>query len=457
MQLDPIRTPDGVAELDGSCRKTQQAGRAAILGVIYQGVFAVTQLIALAVLVRHTTRELFGLWMTVAALASWAPMAYFGQPAALLTRLGAVALNDRAEGGRLFMAGSVITAATTALLLAITLFASPWLPWREILNANTPGTAMVAQPTALLAIAVALLANPATIANFALLANQRGDVAYAGMIAASAVGLLLFVGGVWSGQPLPIVGALMLCGPLLGGLSLWTIVASGRLIPLPRWREVDRRALKTMALTGLHFVAIDMSMLAIIRTPDLIVAQLRGPEAVAIFSAVGRLPMLMLTVFHAMLLPFWPILSEAYHAGDAARLKRTVFRSLWLMLAIGGLGVAILAVLGAPFVRVWLGIDDPTIASLVRAACLQSLGMGVLAWLGVLFGALAMLRHQMALLSATAMLFLPLAFELGQAFGPVGVAFAQAASLLLFMGAMGVWVLQRNPAASWLGRRGCRT
>lgn len=446
MQIDPIRTLDGIAEPDGSCRKTQEAGRAAILGVTYQGVFAVTQLIALAVLARHTTRELFGLWMTVMALASWAPIACFGQPAALLTRLGAVARADQAEGRRLFMAGSVITAAVTALLLAITLCASPWLPWPTILNANTPGTALLAQPTALLAIVVALLANPATIANFALLAHQRGDVAYASMIAASVVGLLLFVGGVWSGQPLPIAGALLLIGPLLGGLALWAVVASGRLIRLPRWRELDRGALKTMALTGLHFVAIDASMLAIIRTPDLIVAQLRGPEAVAVFSAVGRLPMLMLTVFHAMLLPFWPILAEAHLAGDVARLKRTAFRSLWLMLAIGGVGTAALVVLGAPFVRVWLGIDDPEIVPLVRAACLQALGMGVLAWLGVLFSALSMLRYQLALLSATAMLFLLLAFAAGHAFGPLGVALAQGASLLLFMGSIGVWLLRRNPS-----------
>ena len=376
------------------------------------------------------------------ALASWAPMAYFGQPAALLTRLGAVAQADRIAGGRLLLAGSVITLAVTALSLVILLCASPWLSWPTILNANTPGTAIHAQATAVIAIGVALLANPATISNFALMAHQRGDVANAGMIAACLVGLLLFAAGVWSGQSLPIVGALMLCGPLLGGLALWLVVASRQLVPLPSWRDLDRGSLKTMALTGLHFVAIDVGVLAIVRTPDVIVAQLHGPEAVAIFSAVGRMPMLMLAVFQAVLLPYWPILAEALHTGDTARLRRTAIRSLWLMLAIGAASVVVLAAMGAPFVRAWLAIDDPAIVSLVRAACLQSLGMGVLAWFGVLFGALSMPRHQLVLLSATAMLFLPLALRMGDAFGPLGVAFAQAASLLVFTSFMGAWLLR---------------
>lgn len=422
----------------------RRARRAAALGVVYQGVFAVVQLIGLGVLARHTARDVFGLWMTVMALASWAPMAYFGQPAALLTKLGAVAGAGRAAGGRLFLAASVITAAVTALLLAILLCAGWWLSWPGILNANTPATTSLAQATVLLAMGVALLANPATIANFSLMAHKRADVAYTTMIAACLAGLLLFGAGVWFAQPLPVLGALMLSGPLLGGLALWLIVASGRLIPLPHWRDLDRGALKTMALIGMHFVAIDVGVLAIVRTPDVIVAQLHGPEAVAIFSAVGRLPLLMFAVFQAVLMPYWPILAEALHAGDAARLRRTAVGSLWLVLAVGAASVVLMATLGPAFVRTWLGTDDPAIAPLVRTACLQSVGMGVLAWLGVVFGALSILRQQRALLAATAVLFLPLAIGMGYALGPLGVALAQATSLLLFTSVLGSWLLRHK-------------
>lgn len=429
------------AVVDAEGSRGRRARRAAVLGVVYQGVFAVIQLICLGVLARHVPRDVFGLWMTVMAVASWAPMAYFGQPAALLTRLGAIAHTDTAAGGRLFVAASVITLGMTALLLAILLGATPWLSWPAILNANTAATEILAQRTALLAIGVALLANPATISNFALMAHQRGDVAHAAMIVASLVGLLLFVTGVWAGQPLPITGALMLCGPLLGGLALWLTVASQQLIPLPSWRNLDRVTLKAMALTGLHFVAIDVSVLAIVRTPDVIVAQLHGPEAVAIFSAVGRLPMLMLAVFQAVLLPYWPILAEALHAGNNARLRRTAVRSLWLMLAIGTAGAAVLATLGASFVRVWLGIDNPAIVPLARAASLQSLGMGVLAWFSVVLGAMSMFRAQLALFATTAIVYLTFAPALGNTLGPMGVSLGQAATILCVVTPVSLWLL----------------
>lgn len=428
--------------MDAEGSRGRTARRAAVLGVAYQGVFAAIQMISLAVLARHVARDVFGLWMTVMALASWAPMAYFGQPAALLTRLGAIAQTDKAASGKLCIAASAITLGVTALLLAILLGATPWLSWPGILNANTAATEILAQRTALLAIGVALLANPATISNFVLIAHQRGDVAHAIMISASIFGFMLFAAGVWAGQPLPITGALMLCGPLLGGLTLWLATATKRLIQMPRWREFDARTLHSMALFGLHFVAIDLGALAIVRTPDFIVAQLYGPEAVAVFSAVGRLPMLMLAVFQAVLLPYWPLLSAALHSGDHLQLRRTMGKSLRLMLAIGAISILALGTLGTPFVRVWLGIDDEAITPLVRAACLQALGMGVLAWFGVLFGALSMLRHQLALLTATAMLFLPLAVAMSHALGPLGVAYAQAGSLLLFTTSMGLWLLR---------------
>jgi len=380
--------------------------------------------------------------MTVLALTSWASVAYFGQPAALLTRLGAVAMTDRDAARRFFTASSAIVTGVTALLVATLVCTTPWLSWAGILNASTPATAQIAQGTALLAICVALLANPATIANFAILAHQRGDVVHATMIAASLVGLLAFAAGVWAGQPLPIIGALMLCGPLLGGIALWLVVARGRLARMPQLRALDGPTVKSMALIGLHFVVIDVATMAIVRTPDLVVAQIYGPDAVAIFSAVGRLPMLMLAVFQAILLPYWPALGEALHRGDDAWVRRVTARSLRMVLAIGAGSAVALAVLGGPFIRVWLGTDDDAITPLVRAACLQSLGMGLLAWLCVLFGALSMFRQLVALLAGSAAVYVPLAIASGHALGALGVALSQAGTLLLFTAPLGGWVLR---------------
>lgn len=452
LHIDPPLGADRALALDAGRDRSRMARRTAVLGTVYQGVFAVVQLVCLALLARHTSRDVFGLWMTVLALTSWAPMAYFGQPAAMLTKLGAVARSDEAAAQRLFTASSAIVLGTTALLIAILLCATPWLSWAGILNASAPATASLAQGTALMAIGVALLANPATISNFALLAHQRGDIVHATMIAASFIGLLAFSVGVWAGQPLWIIGALMLCGPLLGGIALWLVVAFGRLARMPQWRTLDGSTVRSMAVIGLHFVAIDVATMAIVRTPDLIVAQLHGPAAVAIFSAVGRLPMLMLAVFQAILLPYWPALGEALYRSDNVWVRRVTAKSLRVVLAIGAVSAVVLAALGGPFIRVWLGTDDAAITPLVGAACLQALAMGMLAWFGVLFGALSMFRQLATLFAATATLFLPLAIAMGHALGPLGVALAQASTLLLFTTPIGSWLLRRRTTQVMDGR-----
>lgn len=445
-KLNPDPDPDAAApavELpppggSGRVRTT------ALLGAVYQGVFAVTQLGCLALLVRHTTRDVYGLWMTILALTSWAPMMYFGQPAALLTKMGSVALTSKPLAESIFTASLAIVLGVASVSLAALLLAGPWLSWVQILNAQTPASADLAKATACAALAVAFLANPATMANFAVMAHQRGHVVHLTMIAASCVGLLAFTAGVLGGHSLKLTGALMICGPLLGGLALWLMIGRRELACRPRWRALDIPTLRMMWSVGLHFVAIDLVTLAIVRTPDLIVAQLHGAEAVGIFSSVGRLPMLMLAVFQTTLLPYWPVLGAAMQRGDMQAVRSVIFKSLRMQFLVCALGTLTMALLGARFVRAWLGTDDASIPSLVAAACLQSPGLALLAWVSVMFSAMSMFRQQVALLAATAVIYLALSVQMGQALGPPGVAAAQAITLLCFMTPVGCWLLHRN-------------
>ena len=416
----------------------------AIFGISYQALYALLQLVCLAVLARHTSKDVFGLWLTALALATWLPMVNMGQPAALLTKLGSVALTDRPLAQRLFSASTAIVVSALALMSFALFVATPLISWATLLNATTRETINASTSMAMLALGLTALATPATLAGFAIQAHQRGDIVHLTMTAGSLIGFLVFVLAISWSLPIQIACAAMIAGPVLGGLALWLMSAGGHFVSLPRWSSIDAVGVRSMLRTGVYFMAIDTASLALVRTPDLIVAHLYGSVAVGLFSSIGRLPLLMLAMFQALLLPYWPALGAAAHRGDHAWVRQVIARSLRNLLAMCLIGIPIMAWLGPPFVRLWLGTDDAAIRPLIAAACVQSLGMAMLAWLSVMFGALSMFRQQVILLALAATLYFPTAIALAHHLGPIGVSLGQAGILLLFVTPIGCLILYRR-------------
>lgn len=424
--------------------RTVKARRTGVWGVIYQGVYAAVQLVGLGMLVRYVGKEQYGLWMTVLAATTWITLANLGQTSVLLTKLGALALTDRPAAQRVFSASAFLVTSFSIMLILFLVLAGSFLPWGQLFNAEGPATDFSVGAIATAALVISLLALPAGLGPFSVFAHQRGDLVHMVM----SVGSLVSLGGagvtVLLHQPLWLVGAITLSGPLLGGVALWFVGLANGLIPRLQWALVDRNTLRGVMNAGFMFLLIDATSLMLLRSPDLIVAHLHGVDAVGPFASVGRLPLLMIALFQALLLPFWPALGEATHRGDHDWVRRIVVRTLLMILGLWSAGAVGIWFLGAFFIHLWTGSGDFSNRELIAAACAQSLGLGLFAWLSVLLSALSLQRMLVVTSGLASLTFLTLAFYLGSRFGPVGVALAQASALLLCAVPLGGLVLYRK-------------
>ncbi|MFZ4535409.1 lipopolysaccharide biosynthesis protein [Propionivibrio sp.] len=423
-----------------------KARRTGALGIVYQGVYAVSQLVGLGMLVRYVGKEQYGLWMTVLAVAAWIPMANLGQTSALLTNLGAVALTDRSAANKMFSASTLLVVGSSTLLILTLVLANPFIPWGTLLNAEGVATDSSVGDVTVAALIVSLAALPAGMGAFAVFAHQRGDLVHMIMSADALFSLGAAGVAIWLHQPLWLVGAITLSGPLLGGITLWILGLANGLVPRTRWALVDWNTLKSVLKAGFMFLLVDTTTLVFLRTPDVIVAHIHGVDAVGPFASVGRLPLLMMAIFLALLLPYWPALCEATHRGDHGWVRRIALRTLVMIIGLWGLGAMGIWLLGAFFVHLWTGSSEFSSPSLIAAACVQSLGLGLLAWLSVFLSALSLQRQLVLAAGVASLVFLPLAFYLGNQFGPVGVALAQAGALLFCAFPLGGMALYRKLA-----------
>jgi O-antigen/teichoic acid export membrane protein len=424
-----------------------RARRTALLGICFQGVYAVTQLIALGLLARAYGPERFGLWMTVLALTTWMPLAALGQPAGLLTMLGPVALTDRSAAVRVLSSSTLLSTASTVVLLALVLALGGWLPWSHLLNADGPLTAGSAGITAVAALAAAIASLPLVQAGHAVLAHQRGDAVHLTSIAAALVVLGSVALAARMNAPLWVLGTLTLLGPALAGVVLWIVGLGSGLLPRPALSSVDRATVRAVARAGLQFLIIDATTVLLLRTPEVIVARLFGVESVAAFAAVGRLCALMQAVFYSVLLPLWPAIGDAAARGDRAWIRAIGRRSLGVVLGLWLLGAAGIVLLGPLFIARWTGLPQLVDTGLLLAAVGQTLGQALLVWLTVMLGGLSRQRSGVLATSWGALLFLPLALLAGRQLGSVGVAIAQAVALLLVVTPIAALALRRHQAS----------
>lgn len=420
-----------------------RARRAGIWGIVYQFVYAVAQLVVMGVLARYLGPEQFGLWMTVLALTTWMPLANLGQNSVLLTKMGGIALTDHVASQRVFTASAFLVTAITVVLVIPLLATGPYFPWAEMLNGKD---AMTDSEIGILVVAVllvSLLAIPASLGASSVFASQRGDIVHMVMSMGSLFSLGLVGIGVWLKGPLWLIGSIAVSGPLLGGLTLWAQGLSNGMVPIPKLSALDPNAVRSAMKVGATFLFVDLTTLLLMRTPDVIVAHLQGVAAVGAFASVGRLPLLMMALFQALLLPFWPAIGEAANRGDLDWIRRMTKYTLLLILGIWAAGAAGMWTLGAFFIELWMGSADFANSDLIRAACAQSLGLGLFAWISILLSALSRQRLLVMISGLTALIFLPLAFFCGDRYGPVGVALAQAGALLFCAVPLGGLVLHR--------------
>ena len=419
--------------------RDQIARRTAVLGLVYQAVYAGSQLLATGVISRAVGAEEFGLWLTVFALTTWVPVLALGQYAVLLTRLGAVARRDPAAATQAYSASFAVASAVAGTVLLAVLATAPWAPWHAWLNASAPALAAMAGPVAVAALATSLLAVPVTLMGYAVFAHQRGDLVHVAMIGGSIASTLALLLAASAGEPLWVLGVAAVAGPLLGGCWIAWRHAGGPHLPrlslaALRWTHAQH-ALKL----GVSLAAADLLLFAVVRTPELVVARLHGLDAVASFGAVGRLPVLLLAVFQALMLPYWPALAEAVKLGDLAWVRRSAWKGLATTLGIWLVVTVVLLGFGQPLFKVWLGNTVVIPQPYIVAACGQSLGIGLLAWLMVLLNAQSRTGTLLVTLGVVAVVYVGCGVWLGLQHGPVGVAIGQV------IGLCGVVI----PTAAW--------
>jgi len=123
---------------------------------------------------------------------------------------------------------------------------------------------------------------------------------------------------------------------------------------IPSLSSFKKKRIKELMSLSVDFFVIQLSMIVIFTTDNLLISNLLGPEEVTQYDVVLKL-FQILVVFSVIILdPFWALFSDAYQKKDFYWIKKTLKRlnKLFLILLVG---VVILTFSAKKIIQIWIG------------------------------------------------------------------------------------------------------
>ncbi len=347
-------------------------------GVVFQGIYALSQFVILGLLLRYIGSERFGMWTTAWSIGAWALTSHLGVQSALLTRLGGIASTDK-EAARRALTTALVLVSLISTGLALVTIALGWLvPWATFLNVESVQAETEAQGVSLVMLVMAFVGLPFSLGAMGLLGCQRGFASYVALTVAHVLAAVMIAVGVYLGLSLVVITVLAFSPPIVAGLMQWWSLLHGRdALTLGKW---DRKEAAGLLSVGVRFFAMQLLAMGLLQSGAVIIARCLGAEAVTPYSAMFRLIGLALAVFLAFGFAYWPAFGDAAAHDDRAWFGRALRWSLFKTVLVWVVTAAGIFAIGDWFIALWLGeVALPT--ALLKIWMVVFIGLyGLLLW-----------------------------------------------------------------------------
>jgi O-antigen/teichoic acid export membrane protein len=395
---------------------------------------AAVALVTVPLTVRYLGAERYGLWVIVGSVVAWLSLADLGVGSALTNLLARCHGQDRPDQARRHVASAfwlLVVVAATVGVAAWTIW--PLVDWASLLNVTAAQARAEASPAMAVAVTLFLLALPLSLVPKIYSAYQEGSTANLWAGAGSLLGLAAIVAAVHLRLEVAWIVVAAAGSPLAAGAAsaLWLFA---RRMPWlrPDPRAVARDSLAALSRGGGMFLVVQVAVMLIMHTDNLIVSRFLGAAAVTPYDVAWRL--FQLTILpQTVVFPYlWPAYGEAFARGDHAWIRRTFIANLALAAGSALLLSLPLVLAGPAIIRAWAGKAALPPAGLLGWMAAWSVLNATLSAVACLLNAAGRIRGQMAYGLATAIANIVLSVALVQRYGSPGVIAATVIAFLAF-------------------------
>jgi O-antigen/teichoic acid export membrane protein len=244
--------------------------------------------------------------------------------------------------------------------IAFSLFAIFWLiyphvPWHRVFNVTSDAAIHESGPAMAVLILIFLISMPLGIIERIQIGYQEGYKNQLWLSGGAVLGLIGVLIAIYLKAGLPWLILAITGGPLFATLmNGFFLFAFSKPWLFPRWRHFNLSSSKNLVGVGIIFFLLQFFTLLGNSADNIVIAQVLGASAVAIYAVTKKLFM-VIQINQFIIQPLWPAFGEAMVRKDYKWAKRTLIRTLKFSLSAGMLAALPLLIFGKAIISFWVG------------------------------------------------------------------------------------------------------
>ncbi len=335
-------------------RRTALSGSASMLARLVQ---IGSSLVTVPLTLKYLGNERFGLWMTISSVLAMAAFADFGVGNGVMNSVATAFGRDDILGIRkAISSGMAVLSVIAASTLTFFLMVYPFVNWAHVFRVTSPQAMAEAGP-ALLVFASCFALNIALdVVQRVQLGIQQGYRYGLWQMCGSMTGLLAVLLGVQMHASLPELVAALAGAPVVSTLlNAVHFFGFSRPDLRPAHDLVSRETISQIARLGALFFVLQVVVSFAYSADNFIIAHTLGAVNVTEYAIPQRMFALVSMMSGMLLTPLWPAYGEAISRGDMGWVRRTLRRSLTLVLGASIGSAVILLLLSHQLIYWWVG------------------------------------------------------------------------------------------------------
>jgi len=348
--------------------RTLKAKKNILISFIFSGLSILVSFLLVPLTLEYLNPTKYGIWLTLSSILGWLGFFDIGLGNGLRNKLTeAFAFKDFKLAKSYVSTTYAIIALIIGIVYSLFLVIMPYLNWGIIFNisqeiASELNTVIIIVFTffslrfILKIIGVIFTADQKPAFNkFFEFSGSLFSLIAIFIITKFSKGSLLYISIVYSVAPVIVLIV----------ASLYFFKVKYRTIK-PSFKAIDFTNFKGLAGLGVNFFILQIAVIIIFSTDNMIITQILGPKEVTPYNIAFKYFSIPIMIFSIIITPFWSAFTDAYAKNDLVWVKKSMKRLIQIWILIAVIAIIMLSV-SMYFYSFWIGekVQIPFLLSLI--------------------------------------------------------------------------------------------
>lgn len=398
-------------------------------------------LITVPLVINYLNSTKYGIWITLTSLVAWIGFFDIGLGNGMRNKFAEAMAKNNHQLARTYVSTTyALLGIIISVIFILFISLNPFISWNKILNADVSYISSIELTlVAIIVFSSFCFTFVLNLITTVLNASQQNAKASLIDLTSKSISLLvIFILTRYNdGSLLYLALAYCFITPLvLFCASLFFFNSSFKNFK-PSFKYIDFSKSKDLLNLGIKFFFIQIAVIILYQTNNIIISQLFGPAEVTPYNIAFKYFNALLMVFTIIISPLWSAFTEAWTKQDTVWIKNTMNKLIKLWFISIAAGLLMLLVSGYVY-KVWIGegvIIPFSISLLVLLWNLLNMWNGIYSYF---LNGVGKIKIQIYLGVSAAIINIPLAVLLGKWYGINGLLTANI--LVLIFGSVLVYI-----------------